>query len=71
MDDEPSYDIIVTEPDHAASIVDWPPIDAATLCAAVTAALRRHGIRRACIGLALVNDDEIAHARSLLDRMVE
>lgn len=60
MDDEPSYDITVTEPDHAASIVDWPLIDAAALRAAVTAALRRHGIRRACIGLAVVDDGEIA-----------
>ncbi|MDO8632476.1 MAG: rRNA maturation RNase YbeY [Phycisphaerales bacterium] len=60
MDDEPSYEITVTEPDHAASIVDWPPIDAAALHAAVAAALRRHGIRRACIGLAVVDDGEIA-----------
>jgi probable rRNA maturation factor len=60
MDHEPSYDITVTEPDHAASIADWPPIDAAALRAAVAAALRRHGIRRACIGLAVVNDGAIA-----------
>jgi probable rRNA maturation factor len=60
MDDKPPYDITVTEPDNAASIADWPPIDAAALRAAVAAALRRHGTRRACIGLAVVDDREIA-----------
>ena len=60
MDDAPSYDITVTEPDHVVSIADWPPIDAAALRAVVVAVLRRHGIRRARIGLVVLDDGEIA-----------
>jgi len=60
MDDDPSYEITVTLPDGGASVIDWAHIDGAALQTSVAAVLRRHGVRRARIGLAVVDDEMIA-----------
>jgi len=60
MGDKPSYDITVTVLDDAASTAKRPRIDPVPLSCAIEAALRRHSVCRACIGLAVADDNEMA-----------